>query len=97
MWHWARRRHPNKSKRWVFDRYFQKGRPYGAAFYADTEDSRGRRRRLYLVPISTIPILRHVKVKGTASPDDPALDQYWERRRTKLGRHRFAPGSKLYG
>jgi RNA-directed DNA polymerase len=96
VWHWARRRHPNKSKRWVFDRYFQKGRPYGAAFYADTEDSRGRRRRLYLVQISTIPILRHVKVKGAASPDDPALDQYWERRRTKLGRHRFAPGSKLY-
>jgi RNA-directed DNA polymerase len=96
LWNWARRRHPNKSKKWVFARYFQKGGHYGSTFYAHTVDRRGRKAKLYLIKTSSIPILRHVKVKGTASPDDPSLTQYWERRRAKAGRDRFAKGSKYY-
>ena len=46
--------------------------------------------------IQQIPIRRHVKVKGTASPDDPTLTTYWEERRKRLGHIRLAKGSKLY-
>jgi RNA-directed DNA polymerase len=45
----------------------------------------------------TIPIVRHVKVKGRASPDDPTLKAYWEARRFRMGRQRMARGSLLYG
>ena len=33
--------------------------------------------------IGYIPIARHVKVIGAASPDDPALNEYWEKRRQR--------------
>ncbi len=45
----------------------------------------------------TIPIVRHVKVNGRASPDDPSLKASWESRRLKRGRQRMARGSMLDG
>ena len=44
------------------------------------------RSRLLLLKISWFSIQRHVLVKGAASPDDPALAEYWgarSRQRTK--------------
>ena len=40
--------------------------------------------------------MRHIKVKGDASPDDPSLKEYWEKRHQKLGKTRFDKGTKLY-
>ena len=37
----------------------------------------------YLARFSWTGIERHVMVKGAASPDDPALADYWAQRRTK--------------
>ncbi len=42
-----------------------------------------------------IPIQRHIKVKGKASPDDPALDTYWIKRQTQYGKTYWGKGSKL--
>jgi RNA-directed DNA polymerase len=86
LWKWCLHRHRNKHKgqRWVADKYFtvdDKGRKW--SFFAKYRDKHDNPKNLYLVRIGDIPILRHVKVKGTASPDDPALNEYWERRRTK--------------
>jgi hypothetical protein len=39
-------------------------------------------------------MIRHVKVKGTASPDDPSLRDYWLKRNLKIGKHKWAKGSK---
>ncbi len=38
----------------------------------------------YLPKLSWTPIVRHTMVKGGASPDDPTLAAYWERRRQKV-------------
>lgn len=38
----------------------------------------------YLVKFSWTSIARHAMVKGTASPDDPALAGYWAERRKKV-------------
>jgi RNA-directed DNA polymerase len=72
LWRWAKRRHPRKSQRWLYRRYFEGGK-YGATFDTESRDRRGKtiRRRLERMP--AIPIVRHVQVKGRASPDDPAL------------------------
>jgi RNA-directed DNA polymerase len=37
----------------------------------------------YLVRFSWTKIIRHKLVKGTASPDDPALTSYWDQRRRR--------------
>ena len=49
-----------------------------------------------LYPIAYTPIERHVKVPGTASPDDPALQEYWDKRNQKFGKSYWAKGSKYY-
>ena len=96
LWRWAKRRHPKKPRRWLYRRYFEVGK-YGATFYTDSRGRRGQTIRFRLERMPTIPIVRHVKVKGRASPDDPTLTAYWEARRLKRGRQRVAKGSLLYG
>ncbi len=55
-------------------------------FWGITYNNRGEQKELYLTQVSDIPIRRHVKVKGNASPDDPDLKAYWlERRQRKRG------------
>jgi RNA-directed DNA polymerase len=95
LWRWAKRRHPRKSQRWIYRRYFEVG-TYGATCYTESRDRRGKTIRLRLERVPAIPIARHVKVKGCASPDDPTLKAYWDRRRLKMGRQRVATGSTLY-
>ena len=41
-----------------------------------------------------VPIRRHVKVKGEASPDDPFLIKYWKDRHKSMGKKYWAKGSK---
>ncbi len=71
LWRWAVRRHPNKGKRWIKQRYFvsSKGRDWR---FADRE--------------KILPILgefrkrAHIKVQAEANPYDPAYDEYFTKR-----------------
>jgi RNA-directed DNA polymerase len=78
---WGNRRHSNKTSKWVFNRYWQRLEKddYDALTFAATND--GNTVRLY--SHAQTPIVRHVKVKGTASPFDGDL-VYWS---TRLGEH----------
>ncbi|WP_128382570.1 reverse transcriptase domain-containing protein [Streptomyces cavernae] len=76
---WATRGHPKKSKPWVVQRYFGK---FNKArndkwVFGDRESG------AYLPRFAWTPIVRHVMVKGAASPDDPTLQDYWATRRRK--------------
>jgi len=51
---------------------------------------------LTLYPIAKTPIERHIKVKGNASPDDPSLKEYWEKRHQKNGKSYWEKGTKYY-
>ncbi|MDJ0583302.1 group II intron reverse transcriptase/maturase [Crocosphaera sp.] len=95
LWRWAKRRHPNKSKKWIANRYFKR-RGKGWEFACDVKDRRGKTKEIGLFNIAKIPIERHIKVKGTASPDDPQLTEYWTKRATKSGKTIWDKGSKYY-
>ena len=81
-WHtykWACRRHPNKGRKWVTARYFgtfSKARNDKWVF-GDRDSG------AYLHKYAWTKIVRHVMVTGRASPDDPALTQYWADRRRR--------------
>jgi RNA-directed DNA polymerase len=96
LWKWSLRRHPNKGKRWVANRYFKtiNGRKWN--FAATVKDRRGEWATITLMYLPEISIQRHIKVKGTASPDDPELKDYWQQRRTRYGKTYWDKGSKLY-
>lgn len=93
---WATKRHPNKGKRWVVLRYFGRLGNDHWVFKANTTDRHGKKIVNYLFKIRNVAITRHVKVTGTASPDDPDLNEYWTNRATRQGKEFFAKGSKLY-
>jgi len=77
-WKWANRRHPNKTKTWVAKKYWTptKDRQWNniCKLKNGIEDKLFRH--------SETKIIRHVKVKGTASPMDGNL-VYWSKRLRK--------------
>jgi len=85
---WAKHTHPHKPKRWIVSRYFGRFHPTRKDKWVFGDRETGA----YLLKFSWTPIVRHVMVKGWASPDDPALAEYWATRRRRtapaaLGRH----------
>jgi len=68
--------HPNKPRKWLNGRYwghFATNRQ-NATVFGDP------RTGAFLPPMAWTRIERHVLVRGTASPDDPALTEYWAKR-----------------
>ena len=49
-------------------------------FNATVSTRDGSKKTVTLVQLMDIPIERHVKVRGTASCDDPKLKEYWTKR-----------------
>ena len=99
LWRWALRRHSTqdnkKGKGWVKKKYFIRHKKRDWIFFAKTQDRRGKPKLIHIFRASSIPIERHVKVKGTSSPDDPALRKYWHDRQTKYGKSYWPEGSIL--
>ncbi len=77
---WAKWRHRNKPRAWIIGRYFGKFNRFRNDHWVFGDRDSG----IYLVKFSWTGITRHVMVKGSASPDDPALAEYWAERRKKV-------------
>ena len=78
---WAAFRHAGKSKHWIIDRYFGQFHPTRQDRWVFGDRDSGT----YLLRFAWTKIIRHDLVKGTASPDDPTLGEYWTKRRRKAG------------
>ncbi len=76
---WAERRHPNKSGSWVAKKYWQ---TIGGNNWAFATRQKGIN-PVRLLSHAETPIVRHVKVKGDASPYDGNLI-YWS---SRMGAH----------
>jgi RNA-directed DNA polymerase len=77
---WARWTHPNKPRRWITGRYYRRFSKFRTDRWVFGDPDTGA----WLPKLSWTPIVRHTLVKGGASPDDPSLAVYWERRRHKV-------------
>ena len=74
---YVQRKHPRKSHVWRKARYWDKhNRRKG-----DTWVFGDKQTGAYLLLFRWFKIERHILVRGTASPDDPRLREYWTRRR----------------
>lgn len=76
---WACRRHPNKSRWWVVERYYGRFNHARSDRWVFGDRDSGA----FLPKFAWTKIVRHTMVTGAASPDDPALTRYWEQRRRK--------------
>ena len=73
---WARRRHPDKSRRWVNRKYWRLDK--GSWDFAPKNG-------VSLFPHNEKPIKRHIKVRGTKSPYDGDWTYWTRRRKRQLG------------
>ena len=76
-WIWAKRRHPRKGLQWIKDRYFA---------HRDGRDWVFTDGSVTLFWMASIPIRRHVKIRGEANPYDPDWAAYFRRRYVRLGK-----------
>ncbi len=74
-WNWATRRHPQKSRAWIKDRYYACRDGLDWVF---TDGS------ATLFRMSTLPIQRHIKIRREANPYDPQNADYFTARRRRL-------------
>ena len=96
LWKWGRRRHPQKRKTWLKDKYFSRESYYDRQknkfvsrnwIFATLKDGEIHYR---LLSHADTKITRHVKVKGEASPYDGNL-VYWS---SRMGKHPEMPQRK---
>jgi len=74
---WAKRRHPKKSLRWIKSKYFQTEGNRNWVF-------REKGNKTGLFKMDSIPIRRHIKIRGEANPYDPKWYEYFTERAMKL-------------
>ena len=80
LWRWAVRRHPNKSARWVKQKYFKTRGSRNWVFAATEKEDDGTTRERILLHESDTPIRRHIKIKADANPYDRQWEPYFESR-----------------
>ncbi|NKZ04190.1 group II intron reverse transcriptase/maturase [Actinomadura latina] len=78
-WRWARHSHPGKPRHWLYRQYYGKFNKFRNDRWVFGHQASGR----YMVRFSWTRIVRHIPVQGGASPDDPALADYWATRRKR--------------
>ena len=83
LWRIIRKRHPRKSKKWLFNKYWTaSGKRH---IFAVTIMIRKEQTKVYqVVRICSIGIRRHIKIKASANPYSPEFARYfWQRRNNK--------------
>ncbi len=75
-WNWVKRRHPQRGRKWVKHRYFAHKAGCDWVF---TDGS------VALFRMMSIPIRRHVRIRGASNPYDPADASYFAARRARQG------------
>jgi RNA-directed DNA polymerase len=76
---WSCYSHQNKPKSWIISRYYGRFNPASQDrwIFGDRESG------AWMPRLGWTKIVRHSLVLGAASPDDPALTDYWAKRRAK--------------
>ena len=75
-WRWAARRHPNKGRKWIKRKYFKTIGNKNWNFCGNFENGQS----IILEKMSSVAIVRHIKIQANANPYDPKYEQYFEKR-----------------
>jgi RNA-directed DNA polymerase len=80
LWQWSKRRHPNKNRFWIKDKYFTTRCGDRWVFFGQAADKDGKPKNLHIFKAASVSIKRHIKVRGEANPYSPEWETYFERR-----------------
>lgn len=93
LWQWCKRRHSNKGRKWIKNRYFHKIGSRNWVFAAKVRKNNGKTDFMKLYLAASTPIRRHVKIKSEAYPYDMVWESYFEERKI----HKVKDDLALYG
>jgi RNA-directed DNA polymerase len=83
---WCRKRHRNKSWKWIKKKYFQPAGDRSGVFSGVIRDSKGKSWPIQLMAAKGVKTLRWLKIRSEANPYDPTWELYLEERAVwKLG------------
>jgi len=82
LWRWALRRHHNKGRRWVADRYWHRVGNRSWAFSCNSDDKKesGKPYDVILEYATDTKILRYTKIRAESNPFDEEWTEYFEER-----------------
>jgi len=84
VWQWAKRRHPQKGKGWVKEKYYHKIGKQKWCFAVEKETGKTTEPKyVQLVHLAAVKTKKHVKIKYDANPYDPEYTHYFEERQTR--------------
>ena len=93
LWQWCRRRHANRQKHWIKDKYFKKVGTRSWVFKGVKADGEA----ISLFYANDTPITRHTKIQAEANPYDSQFEQYFEKRLEQPWKGSTMIRRKLYG
>ncbi|MBF0316523.1 MAG: group II intron reverse transcriptase/maturase [Oligoflexia bacterium] len=76
VWRWCERRHPQKSKKWIYRKYFRTRGLRRWNFFSSKENAE-------LFRAASVEIKRHIKIKSEANPYNSAYQEYFKKRDKK--------------
>ena len=87
LWRWCLRRHPNKNRRWVAEKYFTTVPGEGGGnqwvFFGEVKRTNGERQKLVLFKATRVRIRRHIKIRADVNPYSPHWADYLQRRHSR--------------
>ena len=95
VWHWCRRRHQKKSRKWIKRNYFQRDGHRHWVFTGTLLNQKGQGRPIQLMEAAKVRIIRYVKIRSAVNPYDPQWELYlearlgWQLTQTLAGRSRI--------
>ena len=78
VWRWCRRRHRNKSRKWIKEKYFQRDDHRHWVFTGTLRDQKGQGWPIQLMEAAKVRIIRYVKIRSDVNPYDPKWELYPE-------------------
>jgi len=76
LWRWACARHPQKGRRWIKRKYFERVAMRDWCFFGPYVSADGSRLHAHLFHATSVRIVRHVCVREALNPYDPAWYEY---------------------
>jgi RNA-directed DNA polymerase len=80
LWQWSKRRHPNKNRFWIKDKYFTTRGDNRWVFFGQATDKDSKPKNLHIFKAASVSIKWHIKVRGEANPYSLEWETYFERR-----------------
>lgn len=80
VWHWCRRRHPNKGRKWIKEKYFRRDGQRHWVFTGMRLDPKGQGWPIQLMGAAGVKIIRYGKIRIAVNPYDPQWELYLEAR-----------------